>query len=514
MLYVVGSGPSGISCAHALLSKGEQVTLLDAGIELEEDRKNILKKVGKPVNLSLFNKIKGNINPVAKDVLKLVYGSDYPYKEVKQHVPIKTVDTTCRPSFAKGGLSTVWGSSIMPCIDEDISDWPISIKDLKQYYNKVFSFMPLACNKDELADKFPLYADKTYDFHQSRQADLLMQRFKKHKSKLNKKGILFGSSRLAVNFSKCDYGGLCMYGCPYKLIYSSEFTLEELKKNKNFTYLPGIVVEKIIENNDNVQIICHELQSKHPKKFTCERIFLACGSILSTKIILSSLDKYDYPVTLKDSQHIHVPCIMINGASEVTKEKLHSLTQLYLEIFDKKISPYSIHAQIYTYNDLYKTFFKKKLGKLYNILQKPLELLMGRIIYIKFYLHSYSSSEMKLQLKKGNPDTVTISSAINKSTKQTIKKMTFKFLKNFRLLGFIPMTPMLKISKPGGANHYGCSFPMSANPKNNESDILGRPYGLKRTHIVDSSVLPSIPAQSITLTVMANAYRIGDTYKK
>ena len=41
------------------------------------------------------------------------------------------------------------------------------------------------------------------------------------------------------------------------------------------------------------------------------------------------------------------------------------------------------------------------------------------------------------------------------------------------------------------------------------SDILGRPNNLKRIHCIDASVLPSIPSTTVTLTVMANAFRIG-----
>jgi choline dehydrogenase-like flavoprotein len=38
--------------------------------------------------------------------------------------------------------------------------------------------------------------------------------------------------------------------------------------------------------------------------------------------------------------------------------------------------------------------------------------------------------------------------------------------------------------------------------------MLGRPYRHKRTFIIDSSVLPSIPASPTTIVVMANAVRI------
>ena len=35
MYYIIGSGPSGVSCAYALLRQGRKVTMLDAGLELE-----------------------------------------------------------------------------------------------------------------------------------------------------------------------------------------------------------------------------------------------------------------------------------------------------------------------------------------------------------------------------------------------------------------------------------------------------------------------------------------------
>jgi choline dehydrogenase-like flavoprotein len=50
---------------------------------------------------------------------------------------------------------------------------------------------------------------------------------------------------------------------------------------------------------------------------------------------------------------------------------------------------------------------------------------------------------------------------------------------------------------------------MKKNPDRNETDIFGRLAGSERIHAVDASVLPTIPATTITFTVMANAYRIG-----
>jgi choline dehydrogenase-like flavoprotein len=50
---------------------------------------------------------------------------------------------------------------------------------------------------------------------------------------------------------------------------------------------------------------------------------------------------------------------------------------------------------------------------------------------------------------------------------------------------------------------------MCQNPGDFQADLLGRPTGFSRVHVVDASVFPSLPATTITLSVMANAHRIG-----
>jgi len=81
--------------------------------------------------------------------------------------------------------------------------------------------------------------------------------------------------------------------------------------------------------------------------------------------------------------------------------------------------------------------------------------------------------------------------------------------KNRGYLKGIPMPMMTRMGTPGAGNHSGSSFPMKENPSGFESDVLGRPYGFDRLHVVDATVLPSIPATTITFTIMANAHRIA-----
>ena len=72
-----------------------------------------------------------------------------------------------------------------------------------------------------------------------------------------------------------------------------------------------------------------------------------------------------------------------------------------------------------------------------------------------------------------------------------------------------PIPFLTRIGLPGKSYHAGGAFPMRRDPGARESDLLGRPMGLTRVHLIDSSVFPTIPATNITLTLMANAHRIA-----
>jgi len=79
----------------------------------------------------------------------------------------------------------------------------------------------------------------------------------------------------------------------------------------------------------------------------------------------------------------------------------------------------------------------------------------------------------------------------------------------WRLMGALPLKPLLIVAPPGRGFHSGGSFPLSRTPGETETDLLGRPRGFDRIHVVDATVLPSVPATTITYTIMANAHRVG-----
>lgn len=524
MIYVVGSGPAGVSAAMALLKKGRsKVTMVDVGMELESEKQELVKQIQNipfsKLDDSLLEQLKSNSQASIRGISrKLIYGSDFPYYDQDCYIPIKSKNTNFVPSFAKGGLSNVWGAAVLPFIKKDIDGWPISISDLAPNYKAVLSFMNLSADKDNLEKLFPLYTNEYRSLIPSRQARILFAQLKKNEKELKNANIYFGNSRLAVrsyfsnNKNGCCYCGYCLHGCPYELIYNASSTLSKMQENPNFKYIKDIVIQGINENGKDIEIYGENIKNKQKLSFNASKVFLAGGVLSTTKIMLESMRIYDKNLKLYGSQYFLIPLYNFLKQVNVHEENLHTLSQLFFEILDKNICKNTIHLQLYTYNDYYLEVFKKMLGKFYTPFSFPVKSLIQRILILQGYLHSDYSQIAYVSLSKGKKNEaskINLYAKEDPDVKKIISEVLKKLFNNRKYLNFMPITLLSKIGKFGEGYHVGGTFPMKNNPTNFETDIYGRPHGFNRVHIVDSTVFPSLPATTITLTVMANAYRIA-----
>lgn len=514
--YVIGSGPAGVACAHALLQRGAQVVLLDAGVALEKSRADLVAELGAqpPQNWTTaqLKNFKAGMTADTKGIpLKLAYGSDYPYREADVHLPADYRGVALRPSLGRGGFSAVWGAAMMPYSETDTADWPIRSGDLAEHYSAVAKLTGLAASHDDLEKIFPLHVENPAALALSRQAKILHASLEKNRAALQTAGIHFGQSRLAVKAGKngCAYCGLCMYGCPYGYIYNAEQTLRELQKYPNFTYRSDAIVTGLRETETHAVITGYHRTSRELFEFSADRAYLAAGVVATAKIILQSLGFYDRTVRLKDSQYYLFPLLLTRSGGDVQREKLHTLSQLFVEIFDERVTPRAVHLQIYSYNDLVGQAVRQSFGPMKTILEPLARALEKRLLIVQGYLHSDHSSQIAVTLKKGNPGRLDLQAELNPEVRPAIRRVLRKLTRHARQTGAWPFAPMLQVAEPGRGFHNGSSFPMRENPGELETDTLGRLPNWRRIHIVDASVLPDIPATQITFSVMANAHRIG-----
>lgn len=517
MHCVIGSGPAGVACAKALLARGTPVLMLDAGIELESERAELVQKLG-AMNPSAWqpedvNILKNPMETSSKRIPpKLIFGSNYPYREADVHVPRHESGTSIKPSLALGGFSTVWGAAMLPFRDEDIKDWPVRSEELAPHYRAITAYTGLAAQHDDLEEWFPLYLENPGSLRISRQAEVFLQNLQRHRDAFRNSGWRFGRARLALRATNsidgpgCVYCKMCLYGCPYGCIYNSARTISAMRAAGNFKYHRDVIVTNLREDSEKVFINGYHRQTREPLSFEAGRVYLASGIAATTQILLRSQNAYDHPLRARDSQYYIFPLLSWHRARDAREEAAYTLSQLFVEIARPQIVPHPVHLQIYSYNDIIAQTVRKSLGPL----KMFAPLIEERILIAQGYLHSDDSPEIKMTLKHdGQKDYLKVEANTGPQTRRAVRRVMAEFRRNAWSLGAIPLSPMLQMMQPGAGFHTGGTFPMRKKPAEFESDSLGRPHGWSRVHAVDATVLPSVPATTITFPVMANAHRIG-----
>ncbi len=526
MYYILGSGPASISCAMALVRQGAPVTILDAGRTLEPERAAVVARMAQQekgawsaADLDLLRAGEKSAREGSVHVKK-TYGSTYPYSDPGHTLREPGAAIDFHYSNARGGLSNVWGASLLPNRAADMANWPVSLEEMEPHYRAVHEFLPSSSVEDELAELLPTYTQRGEAWPASRQISAFLGDLRRHRPSLQRAGLHYGRSRMAVKVGgdarrhACDPCGLCLYGCPYSLIYSSAHTLADLIESGAITYLPHQRVERLIPRDGGVTLESRHTQSGEAHRFEAERVFVGCGILPTAALVLHSLGHYEEPVTMLDSQYFIFPFFRFARIKGVENEALHSLAQAFLEIDDPRVSRNLVHIEVFSYSD----FLKQALMEtpLRFALRQPwlAQEILGRLLVLQCFLHSDDSARLSLQLSApgpgGEPPRLRVEPRRSLQSLWTSVKAGLKLSANALGLRGVPVVPAMQFADPGRSYHSGGSFPMRATPEGLlESDRLGQLAALERVHLIDASVFPSIPATSITLTVMANAHRIA-----
>ena len=334
---------------------------------------------------------------------------------------------------------------------------------------------------------------------------------------MNAAGVFFGQSRLAVrtvadeNGRECANVGLCLSGCPYSAVYNAAHTLAALRKNPRFRYLPGLAAERLEETPSGVTITCRSVGTGEVRVFSADRVFVACGVLATAKLVLRALNASRADLRMKYQPYFLLPFLLFKNHAGAASERLHTLTQVFLELLDPRASRRAVHVQLYTYNDIFKRRLRQALRPV-PFLRDALEArLTGRLMAAQGYLHSDEASGISIAARADARGDVrlALSGTLELPAKRAVGRAILKLAGQARRIGALPLLPLVELGRPGEGNHIGAVFPMKERPGEWESDALGRVGRLKRVHAVDASVLTTLPATTLSYTAMANAHRIA-----
>jgi hypothetical protein len=480
---IVGSGPAGVAAAMKLQSLGISTMMIDTNLN---DSDEYLE-----------------INPEVAKKRKLIFGSDYPYRHFNfgPKITLKGAGLPC--SFAQGGFSTLWGASFLPFSRNDISHWPIDLDGLKLGYEFVASKVPISStsnrklvNYDDYQNQRNLKPDQVFRLTDS--------------SMLHHKNLEIGGSRLTVrtsmnNNSDCIHCGKCLSGCGIGSIWSSKDELNALIKG-GLMYLSGERVLVIRSNRDDfsVDTISKDGSVRNIDGFS--KVFLAAGNVETFRILARS-GMVDTFADVQHSTTFYFPSI-------ISKRKLYNtnnfgLSQVFIRLQnDSKES--EAHFQLYSLSNEMFISMTKRIPIFKLIPLRIRSKLMSKIVMSIGYTNAEHISALKFALmQNGDCEIQGEFLSSRRVIKKNLRRKVLRSNKAFRKLGLITFSRFLVLGLPGDGVHAG-GWLVSGD----KCDDMGSPVAQKGVHVIDSSVLPSIPDGPITFTIMANAVRIvSEVYK-
>ena len=224
MIYIIGSGPSGMAAAVALVKRGLRPTILDAGVEADLSVTALKARLASVEPKDWSSEDLAGIKEMGQAgrsgiPRKLHLGSDFPYRDVDHRSGADAEHVTMLRSFARGGFSNVWGGVMQPLSSADFASWPVGVRDLAPHYGEVRKMMDLVPDGNVRV---------------SAQSQAFYDDLKRHQKNLDRQGIHFDYAQLAVRTTDvgdkkgCRYCGLCLYGCPYDAIFNAANVLRSL----------------------------------------------------------------------------------------------------------------------------------------------------------------------------------------------------------------------------------------------------------------------------------------------
>ena len=513
---VVGSGPAGIAASHALLARGRCVRMIDVGETLENEiaaRRDRMASVEPEfwtrTDIEATTRIRrenygDGIRP---------FGSDFPVRDTVGFFSDGAPDAfALRPSFALGGLSNGWGAAVLPYRNADLAGWPDIASALAEHYRAVSKFVPIAARQDDLEDVFSLWSSTgAMEYPAGPQGTEFLNRLHRRRAALTAHGVTAGRARIAFQANSCRACGLCLYGCPYGVIFNAAAEIQKLNDREGFSYEGGLRAIRFEDSDQQVRLHVADAKSGEQRIIAGTRLFIGAGVLPTARIVLNSMPDRIQRLTLLDSQQALMPMLHSwSPPKNLETMPSNALAQAFIEIEDTAISPSTIHGQVYAYNDLYRLDLRRRFGALANIFDPLIGALARRLLVIQLFAHSDHCGRISLSLN-GAPNDAHLCYSCRESaeTRLVLSRAARKLARLLLPAGVLALPSQMRLGEIGSSFHVGGSLPMHDQPSDGQTDIHGRIAGTKRTHVIDASVFPSIPATTITFTVMANAHRIA-----
>ncbi|MGM4997222.1 GMC oxidoreductase [Tardiphaga sp. 538_B7_N1_4] len=513
---ILGSGPAGVSAAFPLLNRGLRVLMIDGDLGHSptlppagySDARSADPHQWRWMLGSDFHALKTRALSSPKFRVPALASV---FSDFQRENRIHTDNFSAVGSLATGGLSNAWGCGVSRFSSQDLAAFPFAADDLLPSYERVTRRIGVSGRgNDDLRDFFGLdeWAQRPIALDEIHTG--ILARYQACIAKFRQLNIQMGRPRMAAladDFEGrlgCDLSSNCLWGCSRGALYNARFDLAALKKNSNLWHLDGTVADRLVKQGDAWTVHVHDRRSGTAFEVHGRTILLAAGCIASTRFVLDYLDLVGKPVRFFSNPTAAFLAWMPRALGTAQQDGFAS-SQLAMA-FTSDQGEDTAYAGLFSTQGLPVSEFLDflPLTKRYGI-DVMRHFLASCVVGNVFFPGSLSEHRLTISEDRSlhvrgqfSPDLDTAFQTVSRSLRKAMLAVG----------GIVPPGACI-LSSPGTDVHYAGSLPMKACPEPGQTDAFGEVAGMPGVFAVDGASLPSLPAKSHTLTIMANADRIA-----
>jgi hypothetical protein len=347
-------------------------------------------------------------------------------------------------------------------------------------------------------------------------AAAILGRYEEIRKKARDTGFYLGQSLLAVLSEPLGerqpnrYYDMDFWANHGHSTYRPNITLRELQLRPNFVYRSGFLVSRFCEKADgHVQVTGKVLADDAEATLAARSLVLAAGSLGTTRLVLASLNLYDRPVPFVCNPHTYMPCLHYRRLGLPHADRCHSLAQLTIIHDPTMDGRHLVQAQMYSYRSLHLFRLLKESPLPHREGLRIMRALAPSFVICVVQHEDLPDARKYCVLKRDDATGDVLEIQYGDSVEERLhRQQCEKHIARFvRHLGCLPLKRMHAIH--GSSVHYAGQFPMTRDGRPLTTERSGRLRGTRAVYLADGASFAYLPAKGLTLTLMANANRIG-----
>lgn len=525
-VIVVGSGASAVHAAYPLVQAGRSVIMVDVGHDEEKYRSLIPSLPFADIRRTDPEQHRYFLGDNWEGVPLGQLGAGPQVTPPRQYVlkdndilsPKQSASFAALESFALGGLGQAWGAVAFPFLDHELTRCGLPVREMREHYEIVAQRIGINGDHDDLLPwRGPLAALQP-PLELDHNATRILQRHTRVRARLQQQRTAVGHTILAAlslplgERGANPYRDMDFWTNPAASVYRPSLTVDELRRHANFHYHHPFLVEEFAEpSSGGVTVQARHLSNDQRIVFTACQLILAAGALGTTRIVLRSLRQYDVPVPFTCNPHTYIPSLHWASLGHPPSNHCTSLAQLTVIHDPTGDREHLVQSQLYSYRSLLLFRLLKESPLAYREGLRVMRALHSAFVIWVVQHEDVPTPAKTCVLRRGEPggaDALEVNYSLTTAEEKVCEDNETALARAFRRLGCWP----LKRVHPehGSSIHYGGQLPFSVEEKPLTTDpVTGRLRGTGAVFIGDGTAFRYLPAKGLTLTLMANANRIG-----